>query len=48
MILTGCIGSDDPECCTADLDADGEVGMDDWGLLSSLLRDRLIQSIPDP
>ncbi len=29
MILNGCIGSDDPDCCIADLDLDGEVGMSD-------------------
>jgi predicted outer membrane repeat protein len=44
LILTGCLGSDDPQCCTADLDLDGMVGMSDrW-----LLLDMLIQSIPDP
>jgi hypothetical protein len=29
MILNGCVGSGDPDCCSADLDLDGEVGMSD-------------------
>jgi hypothetical protein len=33
MMLNGCTGSDDPDCCLADLDADGVVGMSDRMLL---------------
>ena len=33
MMLNGCIGSDDPACCLADLNADGVVGMSDRMLL---------------
>ncbi len=41
MILNGCVGSDDPDCCVADLDLDGVVGMSDrilmWGELIEFL-----------
>ena len=41
MILNGCVGSDDPDCCIADLDLDGVVGMSDrilmWGELIEFL-----------
>ncbi len=42
VILSGCIGSDAPECCTADLDLDGEVTPIDLGLLI----DRLLVVAP--
>ena len=29
MILNGCVGSSDPDCCIADLDLDGIVGTSD-------------------
>ena len=29
VTIIQCIGSDDPACCVADLDLDGEVGMSD-------------------
>ena len=35
--LNGCMGSDDPACCVADLDLDGEVGMSDLMLLVARL-----------
>ncbi len=33
VILNGCVGSTDPDCCIADLDLDGEVTMSDRVLL---------------
>ena len=37
MILNGCIGSEDPDCCLADLNVDGVVGMSDRMILISML-----------
>ena len=37
LALNQCIGSGDPDCCLADLDADGEVGMPDRLLLINRL-----------
>ena len=42
MILRECMGSGDPDCCVADLDLDGAVGMSDVMLLIP----RLVHSVP--
>ncbi len=47
MILNGCLGSDDPECCVADLNVDGVVGLADRLLLgSSLVQFLSVTSVP--
>ncbi len=35
MILNECLGSDDPDCCIADLNLDGRVGIRDLLLFGS-------------
>lgn len=40
--LIQCMASDDPTCCVADLDLDGEVGMFDVRLLIHML----VHSVP--
>ena len=37
MILNECLGSDDPDCCIADLNLDGNVGIIDFMLLGSAM-----------
>jgi hypothetical protein len=42
VALIQCVGSGDPDCCVADLDLDGEVGMSDM----TLLMPKVVQSVP--
>ena len=42
VTIIQCIGSDDPACCVADLDLDGEVGMSDVRLRIP----ELVHSVP--
>ena len=35
IALVGCMGSSDPDCCIADLDLDGVVGLSDRLLLAA-------------